>query len=456
MKQRADTQRIPKLRRLVPEFRDASVERAFLRWSAATRRRFAQGLIAWSAVGYVLAALTEFRSLGPTAPFWVLLAMRVGFAVAAIVLWFTAKRMPGAAIERALIGFALLAAATFGYAVEVRTAEPFTYHVISYVGMAAIFCAAPVGWRTLSMLQAVLFATLAVTGRNASFDHWLISAIIAALIIGLGLGVGFALGRLQRIEFATRRILVDTEARAVRAMAARTLLTAQISHELRTPLNAILGAAQVLRGGDNDPIRTREMLHVVEAAGDQLDMMIGAAIDFGRLERGGFDVHIETIDPLPLVQSTVRMLRQQAHLAGVRLRVGSHGAPRVLQASPLALRQIVLNLVENAVKFGARGSMVDVILQAAPDEAGWVDLIVLDDGPGFGDGDPARLLQAYQRGDDVAASGSGLGLTIVQKLVDQQHGRLMLENRDEGGARVIVRLPGEAAVETSRQREITG
>jgi signal transduction histidine kinase len=251
--------------------------------------------------------------------------------------------------------------------------------------------------------------------------------------------------RLELERDARERELAEARDAAEAASRAKSRFLSSMSHELRTPLNVILGFAQVLSLDEGLRDSQRQHLEAMQAAGRHLLDMISGILDFSRIEAGQIELR-PAPTPLPdLLEGCIDLIRQQAAAKGLGLELHvAPGAPRAAVLDPLRLRQVLLNLLGNAVKYTQAGR---VTLLLAASEAGWVRIEVADTGPGIPEAQRQRLFREFDRLDaeaEAAVPGSGLGLAITARLVDLMGGRIGYAENPGGGSRFWVDLPGRA------------
>ena len=223
---------------------------------------------------------------------------------------------------------------------------------------------------------------------------------------------------------------------------------ANMSHELRTPLNAIMGFSDVMRQrifGDLPP-RYAEYAELIHDAGAHLLDLINDVLDMSKIEAERFELFRERLDAREPVQAALRLMRLQADDAGVQLRGVLPGAEVMLSADRRALKQIVLNLVSNALKFTPKGGLVSVSLDRRAEA---LELTVADTGLGIAAEDLERLGRPFeQAGDQISqGKGTGLGLSLVRSLAELHGGEMVIESRLGEGTAVTVRLPAPAVRE---------
>jgi cell cycle sensor histidine kinase DivJ len=238
--------------------------------------------------------------------------------------------------------------------------------------------------------------------------------------------------------------LERARAEAERADAIKGRFLANVTHELRTPLNAIIGFSEVL-GGEGavslGPDQAREYAGIIGASGHHLLGVVNTLLDMSRIQSGNFDYAPETFDIAALVQTCCDLMRLKAEAAGITLATSVSG-PVEITADPGACRQILINLVSNAVKFTPRGGRVDLSLRRGADS---LDLVVADTGIGIGADDLPKLgtpfFQAGNGGYKRPHEGTGLGLSVVQGLVGIHGGAMLIESAPQAGTAVTVTLP---------------
>ena len=260
-------------------------------------------------------------------------------------------------------------------------------------------------------------------------------------------------------EAALEQARADAEALNV----GKSRFLANMSHELRTPLNAIMGFSDIMRQrifGELPP-RYAEYADLIHDAGTHLLDLINDVLDMSKIEAARYELSLERLDAREPVQAALRLMRLQADDAGVQLRGVLPSGPLEIDADRRALKQIVLNLVSNALKFTPQGGLVTVSLHS---QAGALELSVADTGLGIAAEDLKRLGQPFeQAGDSVQQGrGTGLGLSLVRAFAELHGGEMVIESRLGEGTAVTVRLPtpkpdeGEPQLEPDRSAASAG
>ncbi len=215
---------------------------------------------------------------------------------------------------------------------------------------------------------------------------------------------------------------------------------ATASHEIRTPLNGILGTVSLLLETDLSPAQ-REYAETIRLSGGRLLDLLNNVLDYARLDASAVELETEHFCPLQLAREVAELLAPRAHAAGLDLAVRAVQWPvPVYEGDAGRLRQILFNLVGNALKFTARGA---VLVDVEP-RAGSLAFHVRDTGPGIAEEDQARLFEAFRQsgsGDAYRDGGVGLGLAIVKRLADLLGGTVSVASRPGEGATFTVEVP---------------
>ncbi|HQU25762.1 MAG TPA: PAS domain S-box protein [Acidimicrobiales bacterium] len=237
---------------------------------------------------------------------------------------------------------------------------------------------------------------------------------------------------------ALRRTLVAARELAESASTAKNDFLSRMSHELRTPLNAILGFAQLLEMGELDADQA-ESVAQIRAAGALLLQQVNEILDLSRIARGEMSVSLEPIDVAEIAEGVLSMMEPLARPRGIELRLVDEGVGPVV-ADAQRTRQVLVNLVSNAVKYNLEGGRVEVRLTAAAPVA---RIQVADTGPGIAPEDLGRLFEPFERLGAAATDveGTGLGLALSRGLADLMGGRLDVESVLGEGSVFTLELP---------------
>lgn len=246
-------------------------------------------------------------------------------------------------------------------------------------------------------------------------------------------------GLLERFAAAERAYRHDLQ-RAEALDLARARFLAMLSHELRTPLNAILGFADVLLAEAEGPLTpsAREDLDAIRSSGEHLRSLIDDILDLSAMETGNLRLERRWIDPFEIAEQVVREV--QPLLLGRPVSLFLAGAPGLrIWADPRRVRQILANLIGNAVKFTAEGQ-VAVRVEGSEYE---VSIQVSDSGPGIPEAERATIFLEYRQAGDASSrrKGTGLGLAIAQRLARAHEGKITLVSEVGQGSTFTVTLP---------------
>lgn len=253
----------------------------------------------------------------------------------------------------------------------------------------------------------------------------------------------------QRAEADANRAL-DA---ALRASSAKSDFLAHMSHELRTPMNAVIGFSGALEAGVAGRLNEKQLEYVedIRNSGEHLLSLINQLLDLSKIEAGKFEVKAEKVVFSALVDQCIRLVRHHAKTGGVTLKKDIAADLPVIRADARLLGQLVVNLLSNAVKFSPEGGRV--VIGARDMGNGSIELSVADQGPGISADDLPRIMLPFEQTElGKAMEGTGLGLPMVNRIVELHGGDFRLDSSPGQGTVAIVSLPiefSEAVPETS-------
>ncbi|MGF6264590.1 two-component system sensor histidine kinase EvgS [Paraburkholderia youngii] len=257
-------------------------------------------------------------------------------------------------------------------------------------------------------------------------------------VLWSGYWVDASVERARSEELARARDLAEAASRA------KDNFFAMMSHEIRTPMNGVLGLVEVL---ERTPLSTdqSEMLGMIHESAGALLQILDDLLDYSKIEAGRLTLEAEPIDFRELVDNAVGLLAGRAHEKGLKVRVDiASDAAATLLGDSVRLRQILFNLLGNAIKFTPKGE-VGVSVAVVEDRAGsqTLELTVRDTGIGIAPDVQAGLFEPFVQAESSTTrrfGGTGLGLTICRKLIDLMNGTLTLHSEPGHGTSMIVQL----------------
>lgn len=296
------------------------------------------------------------------------------------------------------------------------------------------------------MVSLIVFPFLFMpdTGSAAGTARWGLLLLVATTINVMLQNRAAA----QRMDELTRGLQQERE-KALEAARAKSTFIAVASHELRTPMNGVLGMAHALRRSELNSTQ-REQVELMIKSGDSLMQLLNDVLDLSRIETGRIELAPADINPRTVVDEVANAWRDAAAFKGLSLTVNiTPDLPETIHADDLRIRQVLTNLVSNAIKFTAVGG---VSLDARPvqgaDGRRMIAISVTDSGPGVPDHARERVFDSFTQADETVSrdyGGAGLGLSIARALARRMGGDLTLAP-SETGARFVFRFEAAEAV----------
>jgi signal transduction histidine kinase len=228
---------------------------------------------------------------------------------------------------------------------------------------------------------------------------------------------------------------------------------ANMSHELRTPLNAVIGFSEVLQDRLFGDLNDKQAEYVVDihASGRHLLALINDILDLSKIEAGRMDLQITPFALADVVQNSVALSRERATREGIALGAAIDPDIGVIEADERMLKQVLFNLLSNALKFTPNGGHVGVSAHSDGDE---VVVSVHDDGVGIASADQARIFDEFQQvGTSHLQEGTGLGLAISRRFIELHGGTLVVESEPGHGSTFTFTLPRTQGTAIARDRE---
>ena len=297
---------------------------------------------------------------------------------------------------------------------------------------------------------AIRLNRIAVSGQAITPEHWYLlllglwTAFTALYLVHRVRRMRMEHAQRQRLLVAESLLLQQARDAAENASEAKSRFLAHMSHELRTPLNAILGYAQILRTCELSN-RQNVAARTIEQSGEHLLALISDLLDLSRIEAGKLELDPHAVELRGIIRGVADMIAVRAQEKGLAFDWQiAPDVPHNVIADDKALRQVLLNLLGNAVKFTAAGS-VGLGVSRVADKGDQVILRfeVRDTGPGIAPDKQDLIFQPFEQADAAArrAGGTGLGLSISRRIVERMDGHLLVESRLGAGSLFWFEIP---------------
>jgi len=241
--------------------------------------------------------------------------------------------------------------------------------------------------------------------------------------------------RTRELEASNRELVLATER--------KSRFMANLAHELRTPLNSVIGFSEALRDGLLGALTDKQLRYVenIVTGGRHILEMSGGILDLAKIEAGSVEVRLEPLDVAHALHEIVTITEPQASRKGLTVKVALGGLDtrRTYVADRGKFKQVLYNLVSNAIKFSPQGAAIEVAARTRNDH---LEVGVSDHGPGVPEAAREEIFEEFRQLEpDESAGGSGLGLSISRKLVELHGGRIRVSDTNGGGATFTVELP---------------
>ena len=220
----------------------------------------------------------------------------------------------------------------------------------------------------------------------------------------------------------------------------QTEFISSVSHELRTPLTAITGWGETLTYGDNLDTETKKGISIILKEARRLTKMVEELLEFTRVEDGRFTLNIEKIDIEAELEDAIFAYRELLYQDELELFYDPYDGDDIplIPGDPSRLKQVLLNLLDNASKYGREGKRVDVSLRVIGD---FLHIRIRDYGPGVFPDELDKIKMKFYKGSNAKERGSGIGLAVCDEIIRYHGGSLDISNAEGGGLSVLVKLP---------------
>ncbi|UCH75104.1 MAG: HAMP domain-containing histidine kinase [Rhodospirillales bacterium] len=442
-------------------FRNGTAERRFLcRHMLDSRTVIRLGLVAGAAIYAVFGVLDVLIVPDDIYNFWIIRLGVVFPAIGGMLLFTYSKSF----VRFAQLGLSLaMFAAGMGIIAMTVVGKPPASHWY-YAGLISvvIYCASVLRiHHVYSLIVSIaLFGCYQISAiylNPTPHEVLLSNNFFLAMAIAVGATVNYVQELYLRLNYLQTRLLISEKAvseklrrKADAANRAKTEFLASMSHELRTPLNAIIGFSEIVKEEILGPLGTSRYKSYAEdiySSGTHLLNIIGDMLDLATAEAGKLTFVECEFDLCKVVDECLRMFQVPDISHGLRISASLPSQSVKVYADPGRIRQIVINLVSNGVKFTEKGGEVCVSLWI--DETGSCVLSVADSGIGMAADELGNATQPFFRAGNPytsARGGTGLGLPIVQKIIEWHGGQLKIESKPGQGTVVTMRLPPERTI----------
>ena len=458
---------------LTGEFEDRALERQFRAEVLPDWRRQATVALYLGALGYLAFLVNDYPRFGWSSSLYLLLGLRLGTLAIALAFHMVVRlnrsfTVYSWALVAAAMGFFTIFCAiimTFPYRLDISTS-------LIVAQIVAILLVVPNRAILAVATGAVASIAFVFAAAGLMTDAYALHSVIIELVI-FNLGgavVALRMHRLHRSHFAvvarerqinerlekqsTKLVKLATRLAKARddanhANRAKSEFLAHMSHELRTPLNAINGFSEIIKNEMFGPVaeRYRDYAADIYRSGKLLTALINDVLDLSKIEAGKLEMEDERIEPAALVETCLRLVRDRAHKASLRLVTEIPPELPSLLADERLVKQMLLNLLTNAIKFTPGGGRVTTIVRLAED--GRLSFTVRDTGIGIAAEDIGRVLEPYGQvatARDRNPDGTGLGLPLVKKMVELHGGTLTLHSTPRVGTTATLTFPASRTV----------
>ena len=221
-----------------------------------------------------------------------------------------------------------------------------------------------------------------------------------------------------------------------------------VSHELRTPLTAIRGWSETI-SAERDAVIIRKGIRVISGETERLSQMVEELLDFSRMQSGHFSLHFDTMDILAELGEAVLIYAEKARIDDIVMTYEEPEMLPIVYGDKNRLRQVFINIIDNAIKYSEKGGHVHIVAAEAP--SGDIMVTVEDNGCGISREDLPRVKTKFYKANNIK-KGSGIGLAVADEIITLHGGTLTVESEEGRGTKVIIMIPPESKSSTDRKR----
>ena len=299
-----------------------------------------------------------------------------------------------------------------------------------------------------------------VLARQQSVQYWLVGTLAGVLIVALWLWLLYRQKERASAKIAKQKVLLEEQKQLIQQSndelfmqneqltdlnAEKIEIMGIVSHDLKNPISAVRGLGELIESGILTEQERTSVAHQIVLTSERMLELVKKLLDMNQLEAGGMEFRNVEFDIVPIVEGVVRQFEAQAAVKHITIHYSSESPSRRVVADEQAMAQVLENLLSNAVKYSPHGKQVFVRVLG---NESTLRLEVQDEGPGISESDHAKLFEKFSRLSARPTGGehsTGLGLSIVKKMVEAMNGRVWCESEVGGslptGAMFIVELP---------------
>lgn len=286
---------------------------------------------------------------------------------------------------------------------------------------------------------------IALMGGSLSEQLYVLQCFLAVNFV-MSLPISAVLTSRSKVEQELR----DARAIAEQAVIAKSAFLANMSHEIRTPMNGVLGFTELLLASNLD-VEQRRQVEMVAESGKSMMQLLNSILDISKIEARQMQITDEPVDIRHTVRSVIRLMEPAAHTKGIVLHCQvTNSCPRLVYGDPLRLRQILINLVGNAIKFTEEGQVALNVGTINDAQGQLLSIEVKDSGVGIPADRVESIFNAFTQADSSIVrrfGGTGLGLSITSQLVELMGGKICVQCSNSQGSTFAVTLPLREAID---------